>query len=152
VFPANPYAIAKDSLRRFLEELHKKYPFVLKWARLFYMYGKGQNPNSLLSQLESAISMNAVEFNMSGGEQVRDYLPVEQVAENIVKIALQQKVTGVINCSSGEPVMLKDFVKNYLDKNNKKIRLNLGYYPYTDYEPFRFWGDNTKLKSILNDE
>ena len=30
-------------------------------------------------------------FNMSGGEQVRDYLPVETVAEYIVSIALQQK-------------------------------------------------------------
>ena len=37
----------------------------------------------------------------------------------------------------------------YLEKNKKKIKLNLGYYPYSDYEPLAFWGDNTKLKLII---
>ena len=53
------------------------------------MYGKGQSPNSLLSQLDKALENGEKIFNMSGGEQVRDYLPVEKVAEYIVKIALQ---------------------------------------------------------------
>jgi dTDP-6-deoxy-L-talose 4-dehydrogenase (NAD+) len=69
-----------------------------------------------------------------------------------VKTALQQEVTGIINCCSGIPVMLKDFVSDYLNKKNNTIQLNLGYYPYTDYEPFRFWGDNSKLKLILNEQ
>ena len=41
---------------------------------------KGQNPNSLLSQLDKALANGDKVFNMSGGEQVRDYLPVEKVA------------------------------------------------------------------------
>jgi dTDP-6-deoxy-L-talose 4-dehydrogenase (NAD+) len=132
--------------------LQQQHPFLFKWVRLFYLYGKGQNPNSLVSQLEKAISNGDKVFNMSGGEQVRDYLPVEQAAEYVVKIALQDKVNGVINCCSGEPVSVKDFVKKYLDKINKDISLNLGHYPYTDYEPMQFWGDNNKLKSILDNE
>lgn len=147
--PANPYALAKDSLRKYLQELQMETTFNLKWVRLFYMYGKGQHPNSLLSQLENAIANNKSEFNMSLGEQVRDYLPVEKVAEYIVKIACQQKIQGIINCCSGQPVILKEFVLDYLEKNNKNIKLNLGYYPYADYEPMRFWGDNKKLQNIL---
>ena len=150
--PSNPYARAKNELRKFLEDLQQQHPFLFKWVRLFYLYGKGQNPNSLVSQLEKAISNGDKVFNMSGGEQVRDYLPVEQAAEYVVKIALQDKVNGVINCCSGEPVSVKDFVKKYLDKINKDISLNLGHYPYTDYEPMQFWGDNNKLKSILDNE
>jgi dTDP-6-deoxy-L-talose 4-dehydrogenase (NAD+) len=152
VFPSNPYAIAKNELRISLEALQQNYPFFLKWVRLFYMYGKGQNPNSLLSQLDNALANNEEIFNLSGGEQVRDYLPVEKVADYIVKIALQNKVAGIINCCSGEPVTIKQFVKNYLQKTNKNISLNFGYYPYTDYEPMHFWGDDTKLKMILNNE
>ncbi len=151
-FPTNPYGKAKDTLRKELEQLQTRHPFVFKWARLFYMYGKGQNPNSLLSQLDKALANGEQVFNMSGGEQVRDFLPVEKVAANIVKIALQQKVTGVINCCSGEPVTVKAFVENYLDKQNKKITLNLGFYPYPDYEPMRFWGDIIKLKNIPGNE
>jgi nucleoside-diphosphate-sugar epimerase len=146
--PDNPYGRAKNNLRKELEQLHSSHPFVFKWARLFYMYGKGQNPNSLLSQLDRALANGEQVFNMSGGEQVRDFLPVEKVATNIVKIALQKKVTGVINCCSGEPVTIKKFVENYLEKLNQKITLNPGFYPYPDYEPMRFWGDVTKLKKI----
>ncbi len=148
--PQNPYALAKDTLRKFLFELQKKEGFELQWIRLFYMYGKGQNPNSLLSQLETALQNGDKEFNMSEGKQERDYLPIEKVAEYIVAISLQNKTTGIINCCSGNTVKVKQLVENYLKENKKKIKLNLGYYPYTDYEAMSFWGDDTKLKKIIN--
>jgi len=116
------------------------------------MYGKGQNPNSLLSQLESALEKGETTFNMSGGEQLRDYLPIEKVAQYIVTIALQNKINGIINCCSGIPIKVKELVENYLTKNDKKINLNLGYYPYPDYEAMAFWGDNTKLRKIITNE
>ncbi len=146
--PANPYGRAKNSLRLQLEELQKEYSFSFKWARLFYMYGKGQHPNSLLSQLDKALAAGDEVFNMSGGEQVRDFLPVEKVAANIVKMALQKKVTGIINCCSGQPVTVSNFVEAYLTNNSKQIKLNAGFYPYPDYEPMSFWGDDTKLRTI----
>jgi len=151
--PSTAYAVAKDNLRKFLQELQQQQKsFTLKWIRLFYMYGKGQNPNSLLSQLKTALAKKDKEFNMSGGEQVRDFLPVEKVAEYIVKTALQNKFTGIINCCSGQPVTVKQFVNNYLQHKKQTIKLNLGHYPYSDYEPMAFWGDATKLKNILKNE
>jgi dTDP-6-deoxy-L-talose 4-dehydrogenase (NAD+) len=147
--PRNSYAIAKDSLQKFLSQLGSVTPFSFKWIRLFYMYGKGQNPNSILSQLDKAIAEGKETFNMSGGEQVRDYLPVETVARYIVQIATQQNVSGIINCCSGKPIRLKDFVENYLKQKNSSIKLNLGFYPYLDYEPMAFWGDDSKWKSIV---
>lgn len=116
------------------------------------MYGKGQNPKSLLSQLEIALDRGDVIFNMSGGEQQRDYLPIETVASNIVKIALQNKINGIINCCSGTPITVKQLVVNYLEKKHQSILLNLGYYPYPDYEPMHFWGDDKKFKNILDYE
>ena len=151
-FPSNPYGRAKDSLKKKMQLLEQKNHFVFKWVRLFYMYGKGQNPNSLLSQLDTALKNGDTVFNMSGGEQLRDFLPVEKIAEKIVKIALQEKITGVINCCSGEPISIKTFVENYLAKRHKKITLNLGFYPYLDYEPMHFWGDVSKFKKITDNE
>jgi dTDP-6-deoxy-L-talose 4-dehydrogenase (NAD+) len=146
--PANAYAIAKNALRMELEKITAIYHCSFKWIRLFYMFGKGQSPKSLISQLDKAIEAGDESFNMSGGEQVRDFLPVQEVAQNIVKIAGQQEVTGIINCCSGKPVMVKDFVQQYLALQGKQIRLNLGFYPYADYEPMRFWGDDRKLKTV----
>ena len=148
--PDNPYALAKNCLRQFLEQFQKKVDFNLKWVRLFYMYGVGQRNNSILSQLETALERGDKIFNMSGGEQLRDYLPVKKVAEYLVKISLQDIVGGVINCCSGKPISIRNLVENYLTKNKKSIELNLGYYLYPDYEPMAFWGDTSKLNNVLN--
>ena len=148
--PANPYALAKDTLNKFLHELSKNDTFSLKWVRLFYLFGKGQHPGSLFSQLQNALDNNVKEFNMSGGEQVRDYLPVEKAAEYIVKIALQNNIIGNINCCSAQPVTIKEMVTEYIQRSGKDLKLNLGYYPYPDYEPMSFWGDNKKLQQIIN--
>lgn len=146
--PDNAYARAKNALRVALEQLQAETNFVLKWVRLFYMYGKGQYPKSLIPQLDDALEKGAATFNMSGGAQTRDFMPVEAVAAAIVKIAFQQKVKGIINIASNQPVTVKQFVLDYLHSKNRKIQLNLGFYPYPDFEPMHFWGDNHKLKSI----
>lgn len=148
--PANPYAIAKDQLRRKLEAFAAGQQIDLKWVRLFYMYGKGQSANSLFSQLDKALANEEPVFNMSGGQQQRDYLPVEKVAGYIVAIAMQNKITGIVNCCSGQPITVLQMVLNYLQKKNKNIQLNPGYYAYADYEPMSFWGDDTKLKYIIS--
>lgn len=147
--PSNPYGLAKESLHRFLQALQTEHNFSLKWARLFYMYGEGQNPNSLLPLLDKAIRDRAPSFNMSGGEQLRDYLPIDKVAHYLCRIALQDTVEGPINCCSGQPVSVRRLVEDYLLKINATIHLNLGYYPYPDYEPMAFWGDNRKLIHLL---
>jgi dTDP-6-deoxy-L-talose 4-dehydrogenase (NAD+) len=149
--PAKPntvYGIAKNTLRIFLEQLQKKIPFDFKWIRLFYLYGEGQNKNSILEQLKSAIDRHDKIFNMSGGEQLRDYLPVETVVENIVKITLQNKVQGIINNCSGNPISIRRLVEEYLKKIGKNIELNLGYYNYNNHEPHAFWGNTKKLDEI----
>jgi len=149
--PTIAYPLAKRKLYEELVQLQKELSFSLKWVRLFYMYGEGQSPKSILSLLEKALDTNEKIFNMSLGEQVRDYLHVSEVSKNIIIFALQKKIEGLVNCCSNKPITIKELVLDYLDKRHKKIELNFGYYPYTDYEPMKFWGSNKKLKSILND-
>lgn len=147
--PSNPYGLAKDSLRKALEFLTADKECVFNWIRLFYLYGEGQNQNSLLSQLDRAIENRDELFTMSGGEQLRDYLPIEHVARNIVATALQKEVTGVINCCSGKPISVRKLVEDRIKEKSAKIALNLGFYPYPDYEPMAFWGDPTKLHTLM---
>jgi dTDP-6-deoxy-L-talose 4-dehydrogenase (NAD+) len=147
--PATIYGLAKDTLRKFTETLQQKYDFNLKWLRLFYPFGAGQGTKSLYSQMENAVSVNSKEFDMSAGEQIRDYLPVEKMANYIAGIALQDEIGGVINCCSGKPISVRAFVENYFKEHNHPIKLNLGYYPYLDYEPLAFWGDIKKLTKTI---
>lgn len=150
--PANPYALAKDSLRRFLGVLNAEHAFSLKWVRLFYMYGNGQSTGSLIPLLDKAIEQGDPVFNMSGGEQLRDYLPSQKVAEFISRIAVQTAIEGVINCCSGQPISVRRLVENHIQQRGASIQLNMGYYPYPDYEPMAFWGDNRKLQTILTND
>ena len=138
--PITPYGFAKDALRNQLKFLALNYPFRLQWARLFYMFGQGQNKKSLISQLEAAINNGDAIFNMSGGEQLRDYLPVEDVARQLYSLYVDQK-HGSFNICSGKPISVRRLVERHLQKKSSDIILNLGYYPYPDHEPFAFWGE-----------
>jgi len=113
------------------------------------MYGNGQNPSSILSQLDKSLENGEKVFNMSGGEQLRDYLPVEILSEYIVKISLQHKIKGIINCCSGVPISIRKLVEEHLRKKQKEIDLNFGYYPYPEFEPMAFWGDTRKMEMAL---
>lgn len=146
--PVTQYGLAKDTLRKYLEMVIPEYTTSLNWIRLFYLHGNGQNENSLIPQLKRAILLGDRIFNMSGGEQLRDYLPVETVAEYICRIALQTEITGVLNCCSGKPISIRRLVEKVISEMNSNIVLNMGYYPYPDYEPLAFWGDVSRLKSI----
>lgn len=152
VQPITSYGLAKDTLRRFLMQLKLKYKFSFKWLRLFYIYGEGQNQKSLLANLEMALVKKQKEFKMTKGNQIRDYLHVVKLAQYIVEVATQNKTEGIINCCSGNSITLHQLVNNYLKEKHYKIKLNLGFYPYCDYEPMAFWGDNRKLKQILNNK
>lgn len=148
--PSTPYGFAKDTLRKTLQLLQQDRPFTLQWMRLFYMYGEGQNRNSLLAQLDRAINEGQSVFNMSAGDQLRDYLPIQKVAENF-SIALDNPhCQGIINCCSGKPISVLDLVKQRCLDRSSDIQLDRTCYPYPDYEPLAFWGIPTKLMSLAN--
>jgi dTDP-6-deoxy-L-talose 4-dehydrogenase (NAD+) len=147
--PDNPYGFAKDALRKQLEFLQQRHPFALAWARLFYLHGDGQAPTSLLPLLQKAVERGDAVFNMSGGEQLRDYLPVTETARHLVMMAIHNMDAGVVNLCSGQPISVRRFTEGMLADRGWRIDLNLGYYPYPDYEPFAFWGRRSRLDALI---
>lgn len=148
--PSNPYGYAKDALRKQLQFLQAIKPFNLTWARLFYMYGEGQPPSSLFPKLKDSILAGDKIFNMSGGEQLRDYLSVEEVANQITHLAMTADNVGPINICSGKPVSVRILVERWIQENNWDIELNLGYYPYPDYESMAFWGASSGIENVTS--
>ena len=147
--PVTSYGLAKDSLRKFLQALQHKTKFNLQWVRLFYTHGPFQNSNSLLAQLDQAIEDGEQAFNMSGGEQLRDYLPVEEVAKRLVLLIEHPECNGIVNCCKGIPISVRRLVERHIKKRGADIALNLGYYPYSGYEPMAFWGDSSKIDNLV---
>ena len=147
--PLIAYPKAKNILRIYLQKLSETLNIKFRWMRIFYLYGIGQSSKSILSQLQKAIEDDQEYFNMSKGDQIRDYLPVEIAAEYIVKYANQDRILGVVNCSSNNPITILDLVKSHIEKVGANINLKTDYFPYPDYEPKAFWGSNEKLKTII---
>ncbi len=147
--PANPYAFAKASLLRQLGFLRDTRPFALTWARLFYMWGEGQAPSSIYPLLRSAAKRGEATFPMSRGEQLRDYLPVTQVADILAQLALARADAGVVNVSSGQPVSIRSLVERWIAEHDLAIVPELGRFPYPSYEPLAFWGSTAKRQGLL---
>ena len=78
-------------------------PYDLRWLRLFYLYGSGQAPTSLYSQFRAAVARGDRRFDMSVGDQMRDFMRVEDAAAAIVRIALNTQAPRILNVCSGGP-------------------------------------------------
>ncbi|WP_085577831.1 MULTISPECIES: NAD(P)-dependent oxidoreductase [unclassified Pseudomonas] len=149
--PANPYGLAKHTLHLFLRNLQQELPFTLQWARLFYLHGEGQNPNSLLAALDRAIEAGAPSFDMSAGEQLRDFLAIETAAGHLAAILQRRGFDGAVNCASGRPVSVRSLVEQRLRERGARLDLNLGHYPYPTHEPMAFWAVTERLQQLLGD-
>jgi nucleoside-diphosphate-sugar epimerase len=146
--PILPYPASKVALWSYLQNLASQFSDLsVQWIRLFYIWGATQSSRTLYGQLRDAVDRKDRVFNMSGGEQVRDYLPVGDVARCIADYAQNPNLIGAYNCCSGLPISVRQFVEQRLRELGSDMKLNLGYYPYSDYEPFAFWGSNDNQKS-----
>jgi nucleoside-diphosphate-sugar epimerase len=147
--PANPYGFAKDVFRQQLEYLADLHGVRATWARLFYVWGPGQGTGSLFSLMQAAAARGDECFDMSQGEQLRDYLYVSEVADALVHLALHPSGQGIVNVCSGRPISVRRLAEQWMETFGWKLRLNLGRLPYPDYEPLAFWGDASRLHGLL---
>jgi nucleoside-diphosphate-sugar epimerase len=146
--PTTSYAIAKDNLRKQLLKLQASQKFCLQWARLFYIYGEGQSKKSLVSELNEAVRCGDLAFPMSGGQQLRDFLDVHEAAKQMFSCYLNS-VSGPFNICSGRPLSVRTFVEEQARQIGSEIKLELGAYPYPQYEPFSFWGVPNVVETVL---
>jgi nucleoside-diphosphate-sugar epimerase len=144
--PTTPYGLAKDALRKQLQRLQSDHPYKLTWARLFYMFGDDQPATSLFPMLKAAVAAGHKQFPMSGGEQLRDYLPVSEVARQLADLAMAAGDPGPVNVCSGQPISVRGLVESWIEQNGWNIEPGYGALPYPDYEPMAFWGDLTDVE------
>lgn len=141
--PNTPYAKAKDKLHRQLRALKKGGDVDLIWARIFYTYGPRQPSRTLIAQFDNALEYQEEVFNMSFGEQLLDYLPVELVANDIINLLSARD--GVYNICSGTPKSVRRLLEERMISKNKYISLNLGYFSYRTDDSIAIWGDKMDL-------
>jgi len=147
---ASPYSLTKLMAEELIKTYSniKKKPYTI--MRLFNFYGDDMPENFFYSQLINALKRNE-EFNMTGGEQIRDFLPIEQVLEYIIKISDTNKSDQIlVNVCSGTGIKLKDFAREIAKKMNKEHLLKIGALKYRENEVWNMVGNNNLLSDIIN--
>lgn len=150
--PCNPtsmYGIAKDALRRSITLLLKDKSIVFQWLRAYYIYGDDKRNNSIFAKLINTAEKGQTTFPFTSGKNKYDFIHVDELAKLLSYCILQDKVNGVINCCTGEPISLAEKVESFIKEHNLNIKLEYGAFPDRTYDSPGVWGDNRKINDIL---
>lgn len=107
------------------------------------IFGEGQNQNNFWPALCSAARSGA-DFPMTAGEQVTDFLPVDQAARHIVRLWGRLPDRGEIavhHLGSGQPCTLRLFAEQWWKKLAARGRLLPGALPYRNSQNMRLVPD-----------
>lgn len=152
--PCNPttlYGVAKNALRQMTKELCRQHDAQLQWLRGFYLVSNDGRGSSIFAKIVNSEREGKKEFPFTSGRCKYDFLPYDQFCQQVVAAVTQDKVDGVINICSGQPIALGEYIEHFISENGFSIRLAYGKYPDRPYDSPAIWGDSTKIRQILKE-
>lgn len=150
--PCNPqsqYGVAKNALRQSMLLYTQGKQTSFHWLRAYYIYGDDKRGSSIFAKILQAVDEGRTTFPFTSGENLYDFVYIEDLARQIVAATMQSAKTGIINVCSGQPVSLKEQVERYIQENHLPIRLDYGAYPDRPYDSPGVWGDNGDIQEIM---
>lgn len=143
--PATLYGACKLATQTVLSPWSRQSGVSSAWGRIFFLYGPFEHPNRLVSSVIRSL-LSGQPARCTSGEQVRDFMHVEDVATAFVTL-LGSEVTGVVNIASGEPVMVKEVVRAIAAQLDRARLLDIGAIQLAESEPQMLCADITRLRS-----
>ncbi len=125
--PLNPitlYARAKVAAFQVLSAYFLLNKTSFAWCRLFYLFGEGEDPRRLVPYLHLQLSQGKI-AELSAGDQIRDYLNVEEAGRMNVFEAFGEK-SGPINICSCVPQKIRDMAEKIAQKYERLDLLKFG--------------------------
>lgn len=110
--PDTPYAFSKLAVTHYVLGQAKTLSLSATVARLFGVYGEGEDTVRLIPSLFNALK-TAAALDLSDGEQVRDFVHVDDVCRSLELIALSaDDLDGkVLNVGTGEGLRVREVVE-----------------------------------------
>lgn len=128
-FPITDYGSAKLALGILLKQLCVDAEMRFVWMRLFSAYGPADDERHMIPGLIWTLMRNK-RPRLTAGEQIWDYLYVSD-AVNALCACLESDAVGIFNLGSGEPSVLRDFVRQVRDCIDPSLPLGFGEVPYS---------------------
>lgn len=151
--PCNPlslYGVSKNALKDLVKILAKQFDAEYQWLRGYYIVGNTQYGSSVFSKLTEAAKNGKTEFPFTMGQNQYDFIDYNVFCNQVSKVVVQNDVKGIINICSGKPEKLADRMEKFIKENNYNIKLNYGAFPDRPYDSKAVWGDDQKIKKILD--
>lgn len=146
--PKSVYSKSKFLSSQHIQRLNKIENFKGIILRVYQVYGPAQDVNRLIPQVIKS-SLSNKDFNCSEGNQLRDFLYIEDFVQLIIKIILNKKPNlGIYNVGSGQPVSIKKLV-NTIFKKTKKAKPNFGKIKMRKDESLKMCPNISKIKKIF---
>lgn len=138
--PALSYPTSKAAASVAFMGLARELNLQLKLLRIFQVYGEGEPTSRLWPSLMKA-ALAGQDFPMSAGEQVRDFIPVEEVARQFVgALDFSDSLPGrpiVSHVATGQPQSLLSFAEHWWQQWGGNGKLIVGAVPYRHNEVMR---------------
>lgn len=139
--PTSAYAASKAAASMAAHGLAAVEGLACTIARPFHVFGEGESPARLFPSL-CAAARSGADFEMTAGEQVRDFVPVESVAERLLALAVGESPPAgrcrVVHIGTGQPTTLAAFATEWWTRLEARGRLRLGAVPYRPGEVMRY--------------
>jgi len=146
--PLSVYGHAKLSSSKYLIELNKKKKFPSTILRLYLAYGPKQDLNRFLPIIINGCIKNK-KFNCSEGNQLRDFIHVDDVVDFIIKSLNNKRARGqIFNIGSGKPRKIKDIIK-YVKKISNGGKPQFGKIKLRKDEILKIYPSIKKAKKII---
>ena len=152
--PTNPqsfYGIAKNALRQSLDTITAGKDVCVQWVRGYYILGDDLHNQSIFTKILKAAQEGKETFPFTSGKNKYDFISVQELADQIALVAMQNKVDGIINCCTGRPVSLAEQVEKFISDNNLNIKLEYGAFKDRPYDSPMVWGSRDKFNRILDE-
>lgn len=131
--PTTLYGAAKYCTQLLLDAWSRQTGMSSAWGRIFFLYGPGEYPSRLVPSVINSL-LNGEPARCTHGEQVRDFMHVEDVAAAFVAL-LDSDVQGVVNIASGAPLPIKDVIYTIADQLGLRELVQLGAIPANAADP-----------------
>jgi UDP-glucuronate decarboxylase len=144
--PDTLYAATKLSFSLVAQQMAAAAGVKFAWARLFHVYGPGEDRRRLVPSAVNAL-LGGQSFPATQGEQVRDYIHVEDVAAAI-RLLVQQEASGAFNVSLGVPVTVRQVIETIAEIIGPAELAQFGALPYRAWEPRFICGDSQRIRGL----
>lgn len=148
LLPTTDYAASKAAAWAIAHAFAVQKNVELCMLRIFSAYGEGQNEDNFWPSLRKA-ALAGEDFEMTAGEQVRDYIHVSDVARKTLKAAttseLQRGNPAQFNLASGNPTTMRKFAEKYWSEWQATGKLLVGKLPYRHNEVMKFRSNRSSI-------